>query len=205
MFGPTTQLEAVNSILATIGEAPVGSLSGPQTSDAPLALGCLNEITKLVQTDGLPWNTEFDYPLTRDANGRIYLPSNTAGVEISRRQYTTVQPVMRYDSLGKPYLYDRLNQTDLFTIDLVATKLIRWMDWAELAEPARRYILMRAARLFQARSIGSTTLHQFTDQELADAKRAMEASKSDTDEYNILTSPDTINWISRGVPSSPRF
>jgi hypothetical protein len=205
MFGPTTQLEAVNTILATIGEAPVASLSGPLTSDASLALGCLNEITKLVQTDGLPWNTEKNYPLTRDTNGRIYLPSNTAGVEINRRTYSTIEPVMRYNANGLPFLYDRLNQTDVFTVDLVADRLVRWLNWSELPEPARRYIAMRASRLFSDRSVGATTTHQYTEQEVMDAKRAMEASKTDTDEYNILTSPDTINWISRGGPSSPRF
>jgi hypothetical protein len=205
MFAATTQLEAVNTILATIGEAPVSSLTGPLTSDATIALGCLNEITKLAQTDGLPWNTERNYALTRDTNGRIYLPSNTANVEISRRTYTDIEPVMRYNSQGLPYLYDRLNQTDIFTVDIVADRLVRWLDWSELPEAARRYIAMRASRLFGDRSVGSTTTHAYTVEEMADAKRAMEASKTDTDEYNILTSPDTINWISRGIGSSPRM
>jgi hypothetical protein len=205
MFAPTTQLEAVNTILATIGEAPVASLTGSLTSDASLALGCLNEITKLVQTDGLPWNTERNYDLTRDVNGRIYLPSNTANVEISRRTYTTIEPVMRYNTQGLPYLYDRLNRTDIFTVDLVADRLVRWLDWGELPEPARRFITMRASKLFGDRSVGATTMHAYTVEEMADAKRSMEASKTDTDEYNILTSPDTINWISRGIPASPRF
>jgi hypothetical protein len=95
-------------------------------------------------------------------NGRIYLPSNTAGVEISRRTYTTIEPVMRYNAQGLPYLYDRLNQTDIFTVDLVADRLVRWLDWAELPEPARRYITMRASRSCSATARWSTTMHAYT-------------------------------------------
>jgi hypothetical protein len=145
MFGPTTQLEAVNTILATIGEAPVASLTGPMTSDAPLALGCLNEITKLVQTDGLPWNTE-----RLPAHARRERPNLPPVQHGGRRDQPPVlhdhPPVMRYNASGLPYLYDRLNQTDTFTTDLVADRLVRWLDWAELPEAARRYITMRASR-----------------------------------------------------------
>ena len=40
----TTELEAVNSMLATIGEAPVNSITGTLPLDASLAKNTLNEI-----------------------------------------------------------------------------------------------------------------------------------------------------------------
>ena len=51
MTKPTamTELEAVNVLLTTIGEAPVYSLSGKQTTDVAIAQQVLNEVNREVQ------------------------------------------------------------------------------------------------------------------------------------------------------------
>ena len=52
----TTELEAVNSMLATIGEAPVNSITGTLPLDASLAKNTLNEINREVQSAGWHFN-----------------------------------------------------------------------------------------------------------------------------------------------------
>ena len=53
----TTQLEAVNTLLHTIGEAPVNSLTGTLPIDATLALNTINEISREVQAAGWHFNS----------------------------------------------------------------------------------------------------------------------------------------------------
>ncbi len=48
----TTELEAVNTILSTIGESPVNSLTGTLPVDATTALNVLDEISREVQSAG---------------------------------------------------------------------------------------------------------------------------------------------------------
>lgn len=199
-FQPTTQLEAVNIILATIGEAPVNTLSAPMTSDASLALACLNEHTKAVQTEGYPWNVDTNVTLTCDASGNLFLASNTANVEINRRRYPNIEPVVRATSSGTQQLYDRRNQTNSFAAygSLVADRITYWLDWTALPEAARRYILIKASRVFADRSVGAETTHQFTEEDERNAKRSMDAVRVDMDSMNILNSPSTLSSLYRG-------
>ena len=53
----TTELEAVNTLLHTIGEAPVNSLTGTLPIDATLANNTLSEVSREVQSAGWHWNT----------------------------------------------------------------------------------------------------------------------------------------------------
>ena len=65
----TTQLEAVNSMLGHIGEAPVDSIATPSSLpiSASTALTILDEVSREVQSDGWHFNTEYDVTLSPDA------------------------------------------------------------------------------------------------------------------------------------------
>ena len=53
----TTELEAVNIMLAAIGEAPINSLIGTLPVDARIAQSTLTEVNKSVQSEGWSFNT----------------------------------------------------------------------------------------------------------------------------------------------------
>ena len=57
----TTQLEAVNTMLSTIGEAPVNSLTGSLPVDASMAVNILNEVNREVQSAGWKFNTPVEF------------------------------------------------------------------------------------------------------------------------------------------------
>ena len=59
----TTELEAVNTMLAVLGEAPVNSITGTLPLDASLAKTTLSEINREVQSAGWHFNTFYDYTL----------------------------------------------------------------------------------------------------------------------------------------------
>lgn len=91
----TTELQAVNTMLSTIGEAPVDSLSGATSSDAALADQVLTEVVRETLVQGWYFNIDKNYWLYRDGFGNIFLPANTARVEINRNKYPTIEPILR--------------------------------------------------------------------------------------------------------------
>ena len=77
-----TELNAVNSVLAAIGQSPVTTLdySNPETS---FVYNLIQECSRDVQDEGWVFNREYMYPLTPDANGEIQIPANILRMDVS--------------------------------------------------------------------------------------------------------------------------
>nr|DAU31801.1 MAG TPA: tail tubular protein [Caudoviricetes sp.] len=186
---PTTELSAINTMLSGIGEAPVNSLS-ETTSDVSVALNVLTEISREVQTEGWQWNTEDDYPLTPAEDGRIRLHPSI--VRVHFREPDDRELVVR----GR-YVYDRAGHSYVFpkgrVINVTVTLLL---PFEQLPESCRRYVTLRALRVFQERVVGSNTLSGFHQQDEARARVQMQAEERKADRPNIIkgTLPPTGTW-----------
>lgn len=190
---PTTELEAVNQMLATIQEAPINSLQGVGSLDAQKAIDTLAEVSRDLQTPGWNFNTEIELPLPQDAfTGEINLPKNTLSVEAVDFP-DTIDLVQRGQRL-----YDRKGHT--FNLPLgtsVKATLVVLLEFADLPEAARRYISIRSCRLFQKRQVGSQTLDGFTAEEEATAMRQFKRVMGATSNPNIFNSPDMQRMLQR--------
>ena len=146
----TTQLEAVNSMLGHIGESPVNSIS--DTSAVPVsvsvAIAALNEVSKDVQSEGWHFNTETGVKYS-PVGGSITVPADII-------QFDPIDTSLDIVQRGAT-LFDRKNNTTTFTSDLTVNQM-RLLDWDSLPEVARRYITLKASRVFQGRIIGSREL-----------------------------------------------
>ena len=60
---PTTELQAVNTMLSTIGEAPVNSITGTTTVDVSVAKNILDETSMSIQSQGWNFNTNYELSL----------------------------------------------------------------------------------------------------------------------------------------------
>lgn len=177
---PTTELEAVNIMLFGIGETPVNSLE-EVTADVSVANAILAEVSKAVQLDGYQWNTEDNYPLTPDSSGKITL--NPSVVRVAFREPDDRELTMR----GRK-VYDRTNHTYLFdTATTIYVTITLLLPFEELPEAARRYITLRALRVFQARTVGSSTLAGFEEVDEARARALMLMEERKQDRPNMLT------------------
>lgn len=188
---PTTELEAVNSILAVIGESPVNTLVAPLPPSASAAYDTLTEINREVQMEGWAFNTEREYELLRDVSNEIHLPVNTLRVDIDHARTGSAQPTQR-----GMRLYDRKGHTYVFTANQWAKKLLVCLEFTELPEAARRYILIRAARIFQQRTAPGQEI-QFTAEDERSARRLMVADHSEATDLNMLTSPGVFDIVRR--------
>ena len=148
----TTHLEAVNTMLSTIGEAPVNSLTGTLPVDVKIAQTTLTEVNKEVQSEGWSFNTETDVTLTRDGSDHINLPANVLRADANIHQHPTIDPIQRALKL-----YDRQNNKYEFDEDLICT-VVYFRTFEEIPEQARRYMTIKAARIFVDRLVGDEGL-----------------------------------------------
>jgi len=176
----TTELEAINTLLDAAGESPVDSLDSSGLADVAAAKTLLSEQSRVVQSLGWAFNTEYDYPLPPDVDGHITLPKNTLRVDADNH-YTNVDVVQR-----GLRLYDRKNHTYVFTESLKGN-ITFLLDFDELPQSARHYIMVKAARIYQARILGSDTQFKFSEAEEFNALVALKGAEEEQADHNMLT------------------
>jgi hypothetical protein len=192
MLNKTTKLQAVNTMLSVIGEPPINTLSS-QRADSVLSVQILDEISREIQSYGWHFNTEDGVTLTPDSNGYIYIADNVARVDLDMNQYSELDIVMRGNRL-----YERVSNSYVFYAAILITRIVM-LDFEELPEPARRYIMIRAARTFGDRMIGSEKHHLFTGQDEVAAMAKMSEYETDTGDYSIFDSYSTASVINRNA------
>jgi hypothetical protein len=181
---PTSELDAVNLMLQVIGESPLSSLSDTTVVYAVIAQQVLSETSRAVQSKGWHFNTEENFPLLPDLSTKeINTPLNCLRVDTTGADAST-DVVQR----GKR-LYDRTKHTFQFDKGL-KVEMVVLLPFEDLPETARHYIAVRAARIFQARTVGSETLYSFTAQDERDALVNLKKAEGITADHNILTD----NW-----------
>ena len=180
MLSPTTELEAINTMLSTIGESPVNAVEDTGNVDVVIARQILQSVSREVQARGWHFNTEKNYTITPDSEGYLVLPNTVLKVD-------TVYPDCSKDVVVRgSRLYDRENHTYVFT-DVFKVDMTILLTFDELPEVARNYVTIRASRIFQERVVGSDTLHAFNSQDEARAMVSLMEYEADTADLNILS------------------
>jgi len=194
----TSKLSAVNTLLSIIGEAPVNSLTAPLTGDASLAERTLDEVSREVQGAGWSWNTMLYDTIPLDAGtGQSQLPSNTLAVRFNPISYPSQRFVLR-----GLRLFDRVkNSFDLRgslgvsitggNSDLVA-EIVEELDWDSIPETGRRYIMIRAGRMFANRAVTSSSIETYTSEDEARALQILKRTEDMAQNYNYISGPDDL-------------
>ena len=190
----STELEAVNVILSTIGEAPLNSLSGSLPVDGTMAKNVLSEISREVQSSGWHFNTHYKSTLTRDTNNNIPVATNVVRVELdpnleSKGDYDLVQRDGKLFNLAK--------NTDVFDKDFENVTQVLLLPFNEIPEQAKRYITIRSARVFHDRTLGANTLHKFSQEDEKQALSILRNAEMRTGDYTIFDTPEQIYTIAR--------
>ena len=191
----TSELEAVNTILSTIGEAPLNTLSGSLPVDGTIAKNVLSEVSREVQSQGWHFNTHYKVTLSRDTNNKIPLATNTVRVEVDPRRYSKVS----YDIVQRNNeLYNLAKNEDTFDTNFKDATVVYLLPFDEIPEQAKRYITIRSARIFHDRTLGANTIHKFSQEDEAKALSILKQAESHTGDYSIFDSPEQAYTILRG-------
>ena len=185
----TTELESINIMLAAIGEAPVNSLTGTLPVDVKLAQSTLTETNKEVQSEGWSFNTEIDVTLTRDTSNNVNLSTDVLRVDPNIHQHTSIDAIQRGLKL-----YDRLNNKYEFTEDLICT-VVYFRSFDEIPEPARRYVTIKAARIFVDRLASDDGLRTYTQQDEVRARAILMETDLSNADHNLLRGDPSLTSV----------
>jgi len=171
-------LTSINILLQTINELPIESTDDLiNSTTAQLAEMTIIEVKKEVLSQGWHFNTDKRYPFPPDVNGYISIPANVLDI------VSTVNNVIMRDWK----LYDKNKYSFIFE-DAVPCDVVWNMDFNSLTHPIRHYITIKAARVFQARTIGDQVAYAYTTKDEEDAYLSAKFSESRTGKYNMLSS-----------------
>lgn len=165
VISPMTELEAVNEMLMSIGQAPVSTLAVSGIKDVNIAKAELQKVSRRVQSQGWNWNSDEAYPLSPDVDGVVLIPAGAIKVDPTDKFVNLVQ--RRHPTKGLA-LYDRDNRTFVFEAP-VDCDIVWAYEFEDLPETARCYVATAAGRKFQSRVIGSRILDAFQAEDEARA------------------------------------
>ena len=196
MTTPTTKLEAVNSMLSTIGEAPVNSLTSGLV-DAETAETILNEVSRSVQAHGWNFNSEPDYTVAADTSGNVVLPTEIIRADLANSETKYRSSKQEYVQRGNK-MYDKIKHS--FNIGkALKLDVVVLLDFEVCPEVARRYITVKAARIFQERIVGSDTLSAMNRNDEQEALFALREMEGDNGDYNIFDDYGTARVLDRSI------
>ncbi len=189
----TTQLESINTMLSMIGEAPVNSITGTLPLDATIAINVLTETSREVQSCGWFFNTEHKVTLAKDTDNKIPLGTNVMRADIDANRYSraSLDVVKRGN-----WLYDKVDHTYVFDDSLEAS-IVYYLEFDVLPENVKRYITIRAGRIFADRVVGAKDLHGYTAVDEANALAIIKQEETDTADYNVFDHPDIGSIVNR--------
>ena len=186
-----TELEAVNTLLSVIGEAPIDKLADTtvnEITDASLARRTLTEVRRDVQAEGWTWNTQFGVTVVPDAGNRFNLSTNTLAITFYPDAYPARQYVQRglqvYDRIKRKF--DFGDEVDQITI----SEQVLNLDWDELPHQAQQYITIRSARLYADRYVNSNAIFIYTSGDEEYARAMLIRSEERHQDSNLLWGND---------------
>ena len=176
---PMTELQAVNMLLAAIGEAAVSSLETATTVEVTQAKNLLSNTNRAIQQKGWHFNTEWDVVMTLDSESLVPVASNVLSIMIPNK-LTTLR-----GREGSPFLYDLENNTFTFGSAPNNAVTITLLDFVDTPHTFRQYVTVRAARIFQEEIIGQVSAEQVNRIEESEAYADLLDDETDRAGYNV--------------------
>lgn len=185
-------LTVVNSMLATMGEAPLASLEEPHTFKGA-ALTFLDRNSKVTQARGWWFNME-SLTLSPMLNKRILLANDIIGIRTSDSKI-----VQR----GQ-YLYNLNGGTDQFdaAVKLIA---IRNIPFESLSETVSDYIGWKAAHQFQLDYDGDSTRTRELEKLRDEAYIVVRADDIRNKQVNMIESNTRLSVLRARNQAIPRY
>ena len=194
-YVPQTELDAVNQMLMSIGQAPLNTLAVTGIKDAQFAQLVLHNSLREVLTKGWFFNTDEEYELLPDVDGKIAIPATALSVDPSLVNHSKFRGLVeRYEVIAEVAtrrFYDREDHT--FVIGETVLVDITWLfPYEQIPQAARAYIAHYAGRVFQTSQVGSELLYKFTKEREMELLGELQREDRRTSDSNFLDSDTRI-------------
>tara|TARA_R100000329_G_C7614461_1_gene218117 strand:- start:1923 stop:2534 length:612 start_codon:yes stop_codon:yes gene_type:complete len=176
----TTELDAVNDILNSIGQTAVTSID--QTNpDVSLAYRTLLSVSREVQSEGWSFNREYDVQFSVDSvTKKIAVDDTIIYIDATKEYY-------QYDIIVKfGYLWDKVEQTDIFTVDYIKCDITRMYEFDVLPIYVKEYIIARAAAIASTRMVGDPNQYRFLKEREAEARARLLENDCKVGDYSFF-------------------
>jgi hypothetical protein len=198
-----SDIQAVNMMLTTIGEQPIKNLNdNAGLQDASIAQDILHNTSRQVQSKGWIFNTDLQVTKTPNGQGKITVENNILRVDTTSKKRSTTEDIV--ERAG--FLYDRENNTSVFATDAtVVVDEVIFLPFNSLPEVARRYIAVKAARIFHDRVVGSGELHKFFQEDEHFAWAELLEYQAEIGDFNIFDDYDTFRVVDRNQDANQHY
>ena len=199
-YGVSTELDAVNSILMSVGETPVNTLT-VQSPEVDIAQTTLRQVCREIQAEGWSYNTENEYPIQLDTNNQCIIPNNILQLDLNIFQHGKDYDVVRRSDNGVMKVYDKKGHTFTFeNCDKLFFDIVWMLDFEDLPQAFKDYITTRASRIASNRMVNSQPSAKLLEADEA-AARALaveyEMKQSDHNIFNDFQYQQDANTVYR--------
>ena len=185
-YGVSTELDAVNSILMSVGETPVNTLT-VQSPEVAIAQKTLRQVCREIQAEGWSYNTENEYPIDTDTNNQVIVPNNVLQMDLNIFQHGKDYDVVRRSDNGVMKVYDKKNHTFTFeNCDKLYFDMIWMLDFEDLPQAFKDYITVRASRIASNRMVNNPQSSKLIEQDEAGARALALEYETKQADHNIF-------------------
>lgn len=189
-----TELDAVNTILASVGQAPVTTIdiSNPEVA---LVYNTLLQVSREVQAEGWSFNREYDYPLPVSNSGHVGITFQMLQVALSPDRYRGISATVR-----NARLYNKSSHTDVWDEEQVYCDIVWLYDWESLPQPIKDYIVARASSQAASRVLSDANqMRMLQENEFYTRSQALE-HEAVQGQYTFFGAPRHGNYYTSYEP-----
>ena len=181
-YATSSELDAVNSILMSVGESPVNTLD-TQSPEVAIAQKTLRQVVREVQAEGWAFNTEYEVEFIPDANDQVVLSDAVLQIDLNRYKHND-----NYDVIKKGgFLYDRYTRSNTFTDEATLYCDVVWMyAYEDMPQTFKDYVTTKASRIAVGRMVADANFAQAMQQDEVIARSAAIEYDTRQADYNIF-------------------
>ena len=179
----TIQIEALNRILMSCGQAPVTEVE-TTNPDVAIAAKTLTQVSKEIQSEGWTFNKEYHVSFPPDGNNEITIASNILQIKLSENSANMDKDAV--NRAGK--LYDRQNHSKSWT-EPVECDVTYLYEWEDLPPPIQNFVSARAATFASQRIVGDMQQYQILQQQEAIARSLALEYETQQGQYTFFGHP----------------
>ena len=186
-YGVSTELDAVNSILMSVGETPVNTLT-VQSPEVAIAQKTLRQVCREIQAEGWSYNTENQYPIDLDTNNQCIIPNNVLQLDLNIFEHGKDYDIVRRSDNGVMKVYDKKNHTFTFeNCSKLYFDIIWMLDFEDLPQAFKDYITIRASRIASNRMVNSQPSAKLLEADEAAARALAVEYEMKQADHNIFS------------------
>ena len=182
----STELDAVNQILSSVGQAPVTTLD-MQNPETFTVLQTLRDVNRQVQSEGWTFNTERLVKFSPAADKTITIPYNVLQLDVNVSKHFDNYDVVRKDGkLYDKYWHQKSDKLEYEFDEDIYCDVVYFYRFNDLPYAFQAHIIAKAARIAATKLVGSAEQVQLLALEEEATKASMMEYETQQGDYSIF-------------------